>query len=292
MRTKASKKNGSNPVTSLSIITPETFINRIDQMNRPLKAIAFALLAATALSLPKAIYAQGILDGLRGQLQRELRNAAQDLRIPSNMQPPLPQQPPPQQPKIGSNSVPSETPGQNIERGFRPDNSFFQPQPQPQPLPGQNPTQTYYPPTQQTFPPSSNQLPPSQQTLQYFPPGSGTNSGNIIRSSPSMNYAEPPRKQQTFNNETIVIRCPKEAPRSIRYKLVVGSSSYEYTMEPGQSQTFTENKIWNIRFNRGSLETTYRLRGGQEYAFETEGNGGVQLYDVTHIFPDPPQHPR
>ncbi|MCA9134288.1 MAG: hypothetical protein KDA45_14065 [Planctomycetales bacterium] len=206
----------------------------------------------------------GFLDGLRGQVERELGGAAQELRSQLQREirpaPPLP----PDSPR-SFGGVPGESgrvnrPGEN----FNPQPGFGQPNyGQPnygQPNYGQ---------------PNYGQPRPGQPD--YRPPGVG-----------QPTYAEPPTRAESFNGQSITVRSPKANPGDIQYELLVSGQAYPYSMGPGERQAFNETHLWLIRYQSGGTQKTYRLRGGRTYEFELDAQGRVQLYRLAHSHQEPP----
>lgn len=240
--------------------------------------ITLATLALIAIASPRNTLAQSILDRIGGQVQEQLRQEVKR-SIPKFTPPQLG---PPRRTTPGDNvqvrpqgnSIPSEGGGQNNNSPFDP-NAFFQP--------GSGGGSSPRPYT----PPRSSQ--PGYQTPRYSNPSYGNPSyGNSPSTSTA--YREPPVGSGDQNGGKIKIRCPKESPQSVTYKLVLGGKSYAYTMRPGESQSFAENQLWLIRYISGSQEVTYRVRGGNVYSFSSE-NGLTQLFRDPkgyHEFPEPP----
>jgi hypothetical protein len=60
--------------------------------------------------------------------------------------------------------------------------------------------------------------------------------------------------------------------------LATGSQSWNYTIAPGKSQAFPEDRAWQVTYDRGAGhgQQTYQLRSGQ-YKFR-QGPRGWELY--------------
>ena len=217
------------------------------------------LVVLAGLSLPQAAQGQGIFDGFRDQLRGEIEQAinGQQRGAPRPVQPSEPPR------ALGVGGIPGEGGSQNNPGrfepglgGFLPDDRYVPPQRSIQP----NPTQTYYPP--------QNRIPAN-------PP------------STSSRYSEPP--ERSVNNKSITVSCPSSELSSVKYQLLSGNQAYPFTMSPGESQSFVESAVWLIRFSNSGQTVTYRLRGGNNFAFETEADGVLKLYREPAGRPEPPR---
>ncbi len=232
---------------------------------------ALATLVFIALAVPANALAQSIFDRLgnqvKQQFEQELQRAVPKISPPSFTPP---RRSNPQQPAYRGLSLPNEGGSQNNKGSFGP-GDFFTP---------------------------SNGNGSGNRPVPYIPPSSSrptydsginTYPGNSYPQS-TTTYREPPIAAGDFNGGTIKIRCPKDSAQPVTYRLILGGKSFAYTMRPGESQSFAENKLWLIRYINGSEEVTYRLRGDNVYAFET-GNGRTQLFredPSLNEFPEPP----
>ena len=211
--------------------------------------ICRCLLALTLVtSLPALGFSQGgFLDGLRGQVQRELGGAAQQFgsEIRGGFIP-NPGSPSPNDGRPRSfGAVPGESGRNNQPDGyFNPQPGFGQP----------------------------NYGQPDYGQPNYGQPGSRP----PISSTPS--YSQPPLRSATHNGKAINVRCPKQNGVSINYELIVDGRPYPYSMGPGEKQTFNDTRLWLIRYTSAGSNVTYRLVGGTTYEFDNDPQGNPQLY--------------
>ena len=78
----------------------------------------------------------------------------------------------------------------------------------------------------------------------------------------------------TLAAANIKLSCPKTAPGPLSYSL----NGHVYTIQPGYSQTFPNDRAWTIEFKRGgddSAVASYALNSGL-YSF-VAGPGGWEL---------------
>lgn len=92
-----------------------------------------------------------------------------------------------------------------------------------------------------------------------------------VTPSRTASVGEPPRA--AFNRKPIKVRVPRDESGICDYTLLSGSKSWNYSMEPGEAQTFKEDREWKIRYFSDGKVQEYELKGGQEYEFVREGNG-------------------
>jgi hypothetical protein len=247
--------------------------------------------------------AQGFLDQFRDRVEGEIRQALGSERNQPSQQfrPPVQKQSVPWE--GGNQNIPSRVPWEggnqnNPSRDFR-DNGNFVPQ---------------------TSPPARSQSVPSEGGNQNNPGGNFRDSGNFLQPTsrppsnmgnsrtiprtvnPSQqsslsgtpttgtNYREVPVRQTATNGQPIKLKLPNSMPQPVQYQLVLGTRSYDYQMHPGESQTFNETTQWLIRYRSEGSETTYRLRGGKNYEFEVDSQGGISLFEARpDEFPEPPK---
>jgi hypothetical protein len=90
-----------------------------------------------------------------------------------------------------------------------------------------------------------------------------------------------------YSNQPITIAMPLDQPGPCGYVLLSGDAAWNYTMAPGQSQTFPEDRAWRITFDRGQGygEQTYALKPGL-YRFRLTSRGW-ELYRSTTPAPAP-----
>jgi hypothetical protein len=95
---------------------------------------------------------------------------------------------------------------------------------------------------------------------------------------PQYSYSAPPAPQIAYSNLPIGISMPYGESGLCSYSLSSGGQSWNYTISSGRSQTFNEDRAWQITFDRGNgLGTsTYALRPG-EYRFR-QSSRGWELY--------------
>jgi hypothetical protein len=86
------------------------------------------------------------------------------------------------------------------------------------------------------------------------------------------------RPPVAWSNEPITIGMPEGEPGICAYSLTSGFGGWNYTITPGKSQTFQEDRPWSITFDRGDNRgtQTYRLKPGQ-YRFR-HGENGWELF--------------
>jgi len=80
-----------------------------------------------------------------------------------------------------------------------------------------------------------------------------------------------------YDGGPIVIACPAEAPAPISYVL----NGYNYTMKPGETQQFVNDRNWVVQFTRGvpgSADKRYTLSAGR-YRFEPSSQGWDLISD-------------
>lgn len=252
---------------------------------RGLRSQLAITLVAIGMTLPLISHAnaQGILDRIGNQVQQQLRQEVQRV-IPQF----VPQQQPglPQQPAIQSNSIPSEGGNQNIRAPFNP-SAFLGPQPSAPPrIINPSPTRQPYIPPQNSQPNfgQPQYVQPNYSQPQYIQPYNQSpqfgSTQSAMPSNTGNTYSVPGTRSETtsFSGKLIKVRCPKQSAQAVNYKLVLSGREYPYTMRPGESQSFAEKQSWLIRFMSGSNEVTYQLRGGNEYSFELDDSGRLQLY--------------
>ena len=74
-----------------------------------------------------------------------------------------------------------------------------------------------------------------------------------------------------YDGGPIVIACPADAPAPISYVL----NGYTYTMKPGETQQFVNDRNWVVQFTRGipgTADKRYTLSTGR-YRFEPSSQG-------------------
>ncbi|GAB5402135.1 MAG: hypothetical protein Aurels2KO_03660 [Aureliella sp.] len=243
----------------------------------PLLALSFITTAFALISAPRQVSAQSIFDRLgnqvKQQFEQELQRTVPGI-VPKRQTPPSIDRP------RALGGIPGEGGQQNNNGGFGP-GDFFRPG-----TGGGNPT----PGQGGVRPGGGSYIPPSSLIPSNGYPGSSYPGSSYPGSTPGTTvYREPPVAAGDFNGGTIKIRCPKNSSQSVTYRLILGGKSFAYTMRPGESQSFTENKLWLIRYINGTEEVTYRLRGNNVYSFETRG--GTRLFrddESLNEFPEPP----
>ena len=89
-------------------------------------------------------------------------------------------------------------------------------------------------------------------------------------------YQQPQRV--TYSNLPITIGMPAGEPGMCSYVLSSGQGTWNYTMSPGKSQTFNEDRAWKVTFDRGNGygEQSYNLKPGY-YRFR-QSSRGWELY--------------
>jgi hypothetical protein len=249
------------------------------------------LALSTVFLLPSQAFSQGgFLDGLRGQVERQLGGAVQqfgnEMRGATN--PPPPPASGEGQPR-SFGAVPGES-GRNNQAG-----NFFNPQPglgQPnygQPNYGQpNYGQPNYGQPNYGQP---NYGQPNYGQPNYGQPNYGqptTIPPGTVPTGSIPTYSEPPLRVDSFSGQPIHIRCPKGTDITLGYELIVAGTPYPYNIAPGEKQTFDENQLWLIRYQVEGVQVTYRLRGGNTYEFDRDSQGKPQLYRNGQPYPEPP----
>ncbi len=98
-------------------------------------------------------------------------------------------------------------------------------------------------------------------------PGNSLPSNSLPRFTPS-----PP--STTANTSNIKLSCPKTAPGPLSYSL----NGHVYTIQPGYSQTFPNDRAWTIEFKRGGddSEVASQTLNSGLYVF-VAGPGGWDL---------------
>lgn len=88
-------------------------------------------------------------------------------------------------------------------------------------------------------------------------------------------YQQP---QRVYSNQPITIAMPTGEPGMCSYVLSSGQGTWNYTMSPGKSQTFNEDRAWKVTFDRGNGfgEQSYNLKPGY-YRFR-QSSRGWELY--------------
>jgi hypothetical protein len=78
----------------------------------------------------------------------------------------------------------------------------------------------------------------------------------------------------TWSNEPIEITMPEGEPGVCAYTLSSGVGGWNYTITPGKSQAFREDRPWSVTFDRGDGRgvQTYKLKPGR-YRFRHGENG-------------------
>jgi hypothetical protein len=112
-------------------------------------------------------------------------------------------------------------------------------------------------------------VPVNQSQRQLVSEMAGAQSGGV--SSPSeVSATSPP----VHTGAAIKLVCPKTTGRSLTYRL----NGYTYTIHPGYSQDFSDDRVWTLEFHRGGDETDllgYTLKPGK-YNFSV-GTDGWEL---------------
>lgn len=100
-------------------------------------------------------------------------------------------------------------------------------------------------------------------------------------SYPSQPQYTPSAPPVNYSGQPIHISMPADQYGSCAYVLASGPDSWNYTMLPGKSQKFTEDRSWQITFDRGGGygEQSYRLIPGY-YRFK-QSSRGWELYHST-----------
>ena len=90
----------------------------------------------------------------------------------------------------------------------------------------------------------------------------------------------------------ITLRVSDAVNHNIRYELFNQGQRYRYDLSTGHKQQFREDRVWGIRFHRGSRDefVSYRLLEG-EYEFDWTDNGW-ELFLVKAGPDTPPAPPR
>ncbi len=256
-----------------------------------LRHLSFAIFFGAMTWLSSDLSAQGFLDQLGRQLQREISRAVPgNSRVapgnpstvpgnsrtgPSNQTAPGIQNDSNFQGQAQGFGIPNESGRQNNSGGNFDSGGFFDSSPgrtaprvispNPRPLPNQPRQVVPQPSIQSRTAPSSTT--PSSQERSSIPPVRATN----------------------VSNEEFKIRCPPSFGRSISYRLESSNSQYPYTIQPGYAQSVVESRVWFIRYASGSGDVRYRLRGGNTYEFAIDSDGLVQLYQQDDEAPEPPR---
>lgn len=84
--------------------------------------------------------------------------------------------------------------------------------------------------------------------------------------------------QVSYSNQPIKLAMPEGEVGPCGYLLISGEQTWNYTMFPGKSQTFNEDRDWKIVYDRGEGfgEQAYQLKTGL-YRFR-RGDRGWELY--------------
>ena len=253
-------------------------MNTLQTIRCLLLTIAFAF---TTSEVTKAQdWLGNIADRVRNQVGNQIRDEIQR-SVPFQSFPPLgiPRQPPGNQVEtqgMGSYSLPNESGGQNLDNKFS-DNGFFQPS---------NPPPSYVKPQPQYVQPQPYYVQPnySQPQQQLLYPNNSSylpNQGGIVYSQNSTTYPQPATRSSkpvAGNGQPIKLRLGKSMNQAVSYQLVLSGKTYPYTMRKGESQSFDDTREWLVRFIRGNSEVNYRLSGGNEYTFDLDPEGLLQLY--------------
>jgi hypothetical protein len=91
-----------------------------------------------------------------------------------------------------------------------------------------------------------------------------------------------------YSNQPIKISMPEGEPGMCAYVLSSAGQSWNYTMAPGKSQLFNEDRAWTITYDRGNGygEQTYGLKPGH-YRFR-QSSRGWELYRSESMDSAPP----
>lgn len=109
-----------------------------------------------------------------------------------------------------------------------------------------------------------------------YAPGYGTNGLPQNSLIPQYGSSVP---ATVYDGGPIVISCPSDAPAPISYVL----NGYTYTMKPGESQQFTNDRNWVVQFTRGvpgTADRKYTLSTGK-YRFDPSSQGWDLVTDRT-----------
>lgn len=81
-----------------------------------------------------------------------------------------------------------------------------------------------------------------------------------------------------YSNLPIRISMPEGQPGACGYQLATGQQAWNYMIAPGKSQTFVEDRVWQVTYDRGGGfgPQTYTLRSGH-YKFR-QSPRGWELY--------------
>ncbi len=136
--------------------------------------------------------------------------------------------------------------------------------------------------------PQSRLQPQFQREFQTFPQPerhlpsweSSTPTPRLVERWPS-DVPSTPSRVATLSGGQIRLRMPEWETRACSYFLIDPDNAWNYTMQPGKSQTFPLDRSWTIRFDRGQGHgvQSYRLQPG-EYEFRQSARGW-ELYNRT-----------
>lgn len=120
--------------------------------------------------------------------------------------------------------------------------------------------------------------------------GGMPNTNVVQQQAPTMIQSQtvivPSNPQVVHTGETIKLICPKVATGQLTYSL----NGSPYTIQPGYSQTFRDDRTWKLEFQRageGSTIVGYTLKPGT-YKFGV-GAEGWELRQVINELPPAPQ---
>lgn len=118
----------------------------------------------------------------------------------------------------------------------------------------------------------------------------GMPQANVVQQAPTMIQSQtvivPSTPQVAHTGEIIKLICPKAATGQLTYSL----NGAPYTIQPGFSQTFRDDRTWKLEFQRGGEGSTvvgYTLKPGT-YKFGV-GAEGWELRQVVNELPPAPQ---
>lgn len=116
----------------------------------------------------------------------------------------------------------------------------------------------------------------------YYPNNSGYyNGGSYYNNNGYYNNgysnSAPPPPAPNYSYQPIVITCPANYTGQINYRL----NEFDYSMTPGQAQTFKEDRRWEVSYDpgNGGAPARYRLTPGN-YEFRQVNGGGWQIFKV------------
>lgn len=123
-----------------------------------------------------------------------------------------------------------------------------------------------------------------------YPQGTVIREGNVIYGGTST--ATPQTSTPSVQNveqKGIKITLPKTQSEACSFTLISGTSEFARSLSPGQMQPLKgSSAVWYVRFNGNGGLKKYRLRPGNNYVFQRDGQGFWQLYKQPEIVVEEP----